>query len=138
MSRAGGVRGAPLASVRETVGETRGVGESAGGGGEVGCLMSLRRPLRRDFLLFKRQTTRTTTAARMATDKMAMAILTPRGSPVSSSLSCSLFEGSEVVINEGSLLLEYVVSGIKLCTGAGVEVSEAVDLFDVASSDACA
>jgi hypothetical protein len=76
------------------------------------------------------------TAARMTTDKMAMVILTPKGSPVSSFLSCSLFEGSEVVTSEGSLLVEYVVSGIELCTGADVEVSEAVDLFDVAASDA--
>ena len=75
------------------------------------------------------------TAARMTTDKMAMVILTPKGSPVSSFLSCSLFEGSEVVTNEGSLLVEYVASGIELCTGADVEVSEAVDLFDVASSE---
>ncbi|KAI6756569.1 hypothetical protein HG530_011167 [Fusarium avenaceum] len=98
-SRAGGVRGTPSASVWERVGDTRGVGESAGGGGgDVGCLMSLRISFLRDRRLRKRQNMRAPMARNPTTEMIAIVTFTPKGIPLLGSVSFwSLLDGSEVI-----------------------------------------
>lgn len=101
------------------MGETKGVGESARGGGEDGCLMSLRISVLRDRRRRRRQNMRAAMARIPTTEMIAMVTLTPKGILLLS-LFESLLEGSEVASVEGSVVVEYVVSGIELCIGTEV------------------
>jgi hypothetical protein len=58
-------------------------------------------------------------ARRPTTDMMPIVTLTPNGIPLLVLLE-SLLEGSGVASVEGSVVVEYVVSGIELCIGTEV------------------
>lgn len=79
----------------ERVGETRGVGESAAGGGDVGCLISLRMSFLRERRLRKTQNIRARMKRRPTMEIMAMVTFTPVDNPLLLWL-WSLFDGSEV------------------------------------------
>lgn len=58
-------------------------------------------------------------ARRPTTEMIAIVTLTPKGIPLLVSFEL-LLEGSEVASVEGSVVVEYVVSGIELCIGTEV------------------